>query len=96
MLDVRLFRNPRFSAASGANALAFFGLFGFIFLITQYFQAVRGYDPLHAGVATLPFAVITGGLSPWSPRPRPRRRRCSRWPSCPPAPGPPAIRTTSR
>jgi EmrB/QacA subfamily drug resistance transporter len=64
MLDVRLFRNPRFSAASGAIALAFFGLFGFIFLITQYFQAVRGYDPLHAGVATLPFAVITGGLSP--------------------------------
>ena len=49
MLDVRLFRNPRFSAASGAIALAFFGLFGFIFLITQYFQLVRGWDPLRAG-----------------------------------------------
>src|SRR6201997_5325670 len=44
MLDVRLFRNPRFSAASGAIALAFFALFGFIFLITQYFQVVRGWD----------------------------------------------------
>ena len=43
MLDVRLFRNPRFAAASGAIALAFFGLFGFIFMITQYFQIVRGY-----------------------------------------------------
>jgi EmrB/QacA subfamily drug resistance transporter len=64
LLDVRLFRNPRFTAASVAIALAFFGLFGFIFMITQYFQAVRGYDPLHAGVATLPFAVITGGLAP--------------------------------
>lgn len=64
MLDVRLFRNPRFTAASAAIALAFFGLFGFIFLITQYFQAVRGYNPLHAGVATLPFAIVTGGLSP--------------------------------
>lgn len=64
MLDVRLFRNPRFTAASGSIALAFFGLFGFIFLITQYFQAVRGYDPLRAGVATLPFAVITGACSP--------------------------------
>ena len=64
MLDVRLFRNPRFSAASGSIALAFFGLFGFIFLITQYFQVVRGYDPLRAGVATLPFAVVTGALSP--------------------------------
>jgi EmrB/QacA subfamily drug resistance transporter len=64
MLDVRLFRSPRFTVASGAIALAFFGLFGFIFLITQYFQAVRGYDPLRAGVATLPFAVVTGALSP--------------------------------
>jgi EmrB/QacA subfamily drug resistance transporter len=64
MLDVRLFRNPRFSAASGSIALAFFALFGFIFLITQYFQVVRGYDPLRAGVATLPFAVVTGALSP--------------------------------
>jgi EmrB/QacA subfamily drug resistance transporter len=64
MLDVRLFRDPRFTAASAAIALAFFGLFGFIFLITQYFQIVRGYDPLRAGVATLPFAVITGAVSP--------------------------------
>ncbi len=64
MLDVRLFRNPRFSAASGSIALAFFGLFGFIFMITQYFQVVRGYDPLRAGVATLPFAIVTGALSP--------------------------------
>jgi EmrB/QacA subfamily drug resistance transporter len=64
MLDVRLFANARFSAASGAIALAFFGLFGFIFLITQYFQVVRGYDTLRAGVATLPFAVVTGAMSP--------------------------------
>jgi EmrB/QacA subfamily drug resistance transporter len=64
MLDVRLFANARFSAAAGAIALAFFGLFGFIFLITQYFQVVRGYDPLKAGVATLPFAVVTGAMSP--------------------------------
>ncbi|HXZ63173.1 MAG TPA: DHA2 family efflux MFS transporter permease subunit [Streptosporangiaceae bacterium] len=64
MLDVRLFRNMRFTAASGAIALAFFGLFGFIFLVTQYFQLVRGYDPLRAGVATLPFAIVTGAVSP--------------------------------
>ena len=64
MLDVRLFRNPRFTAASVAIALAFFGLFGFIFMITQYFQIVRGYDPLGAGIATLPFAFVTAGFSP--------------------------------
>jgi EmrB/QacA subfamily drug resistance transporter len=66
LLDVRLFRNPRFSAASGAVALAFFGLFGFIFLITQYFQVVRDYDTLRAGVATLPFAIVIGACSPLS------------------------------
>ncbi len=64
LLDVRLFRNPRFSAASVSIALAFFGLFGFIFMITQYFQIVRGYDTLRAGVATLPFAVVTAAFSP--------------------------------
>jgi MFS transporter, DHA2 family, multidrug resistance protein len=64
MLDVRLFRNPRFTAASAAIALAFFGLFGFIFMITQYFQIVRGYNTLHAGLATLPFAIVTGAFSP--------------------------------
>lgn len=64
LLDMRLFRNPRFSAASGAIALAFFGLFGFIFMITQYFQVVRDYSTLRAGVATLPFAIVTGAVSP--------------------------------
>jgi DHA2 family multidrug resistance protein-like MFS transporter len=64
LLDVKLFTNLRFSAASGAITAAFFGLFGFIFLITQYFQTVRGYGTLHAGVATLPFAFVTGGVSP--------------------------------
>ena len=64
LLDVRLFTDRRFSAASGAIAVAFFGLFGFIFLITQYFQAVRGYDTLTAGLATLPFALVIGATSP--------------------------------
>jgi MFS transporter, DHA2 family, multidrug resistance protein len=64
LFDVTLFTNARFSAASAAIAAAFFGLFGFIFLITQYFQIVRGYGVLEAGVATLPFAVVIGSLSP--------------------------------
>jgi DHA2 family multidrug resistance protein-like MFS transporter len=64
LLDVRLFTNLRFSAASFAITAAFFGLFGFIFLITQYFQTVRNYDTLDAGLATLPFAVVTATLSP--------------------------------
>ena len=60
MLDVRLFRNMRFSAASGAVTVSFFTLFGFIFLITQYFQFVRGYGPLSTGVRLLPVALAVG------------------------------------
>src|SRR5580704_9947097 len=60
MLDVRLFRNMRFSAASGAVTVSFFTLFGFIFLMTQYFQFVRGYGPLSAGVHLLPVALSVG------------------------------------
>jgi EmrB/QacA subfamily drug resistance transporter len=57
MLDVSLFRNPAFSAASGAVTLAFFALFGFIFLITQYMQFVRGWTSLSTGVRILPVAI---------------------------------------
>jgi EmrB/QacA subfamily drug resistance transporter len=57
MLEVALFRNMRFSAASGAVTVSFFTLFGFIFLITQYFQFVRGYGPLSTGVRLLPVAL---------------------------------------
>ena len=68
MLDVRVFRNARFSAASGAVACAFFGLFGFIFLMTQYFQVVRGYSTLSAGLHTLPFAVASAIAAPLAAR----------------------------
>jgi EmrB/QacA subfamily drug resistance transporter len=57
MLDVRLFKNLRFSAASGAVTVAFFTLFGFIFLMTQFFQFIRAYSPLSTGVHLLPVAV---------------------------------------
>ena len=57
LLDVRLFTNLRFSAASGAVTVAFFALFGFIFLITQFFQLLQGYGPLETGVRILPVAL---------------------------------------
>ncbi len=57
MLDVSLFRTRAFSAASAAVTVAFFALFGFIFLITQYFQVIRGYTSLQTGVRILPVAV---------------------------------------
>jgi EmrB/QacA subfamily drug resistance transporter len=57
MLDVGLFANMRFSAASAAVTIGFFTLFGFIFLMTQFFQFVRTYGPLSTGVHLLPVAV---------------------------------------
>jgi EmrB/QacA subfamily drug resistance transporter len=56
MLDLSLFRNPRFTAASVSVAVSFFALSGFIFLVTQYFQFVKGYGPLSTGVRLLPVA----------------------------------------
>ena len=60
MLDIRLFRNMRFTAASGSVTISFFTLFGFIFLMTQYFQFIRGYGPLSTGVHLLPVALSVG------------------------------------
>ncbi len=57
MIDVSLFRRPAFSAASAAVTIAFFALFGFIFLVTQYFQFIRGYGSLSTGARILPVAI---------------------------------------
>src|SRR6478752_7178022 len=57
MIDVSLFRTPAFSAASGAVTVAFFALFGFIFLVTQYMQFIRGWGTLATGVRILPVAM---------------------------------------
>ena len=68
MLDVSFFADPRFSAASGAITLAFFSLFGFIFLLTQYLQFVLGDSPLQAGLRLAPPAagIVVG--APLAPR----------------------------
>ena len=46
MLDVRFFKNPRFSAASLAVTFVFFAMFGSLFFLSQYLQFVLGYDAL--------------------------------------------------
>ena len=64
LLDVRVFTIPRFSGGALSISVAFFCLFGFIFLITQYFQFVKGYSTLSAGVHTLPFAIVAAVFTP--------------------------------
>ena len=68
LLDVTFFKNARFSAATGSIGIAFLSLFGFTFLVTQYFQFVRGYEPLESGLRTIPFAVGAGVTAPLAAR----------------------------
>ena len=64
LLDVRVFKIPRFTGGALSISVAFFCLFGFIFLITQYFQFVKGYSTLSAGLHTLPFAIVAAIATP--------------------------------
>jgi MFS transporter, DHA2 family, multidrug resistance protein len=68
MLDLRLFRNPRFTAASLAVTTLYFALFGTIFFQTLHLQVVLGYDPLGAGLRILPFAVVLLVVANTTPR----------------------------
>jgi predicted MFS family arabinose efflux permease len=70
MLPMRFFRSRSFSAANGASLAMSFGMFGSIFLLTQFFQTAQGYSPLEAGLRVLPWtampmivAPIAGALS---------------------------------
>jgi EmrB/QacA subfamily drug resistance transporter len=66
MLDMSFFRNPRFSAASGAITLVFLSLFGTLFLLTQYLQIVLGFSTIKAGAILLPQALVLMVFAPLS------------------------------
>ena len=68
MLDLRFFRNPRFTAATTSISLVFFVMFGMIFLLTQYLQLVLGYSPLQAGLRIVPWAITYMAVAPLSAR----------------------------
>ncbi|QSB17267.1 MFS transporter [Natronosporangium hydrolyticum] len=65
-LDIRLFRNPRFSTAAGVVALIFFAAFGVLFFVIFFLQLVRDYSPLQAGLLLMPFAVAQLIFAPLS------------------------------
>jgi EmrB/QacA subfamily drug resistance transporter len=64
MLPLRFFRNRTFAAANVASLAMFFGLFGSIFLLAQFFQTVQGYSPLDAGLRILPWTAMPIFISP--------------------------------
>ena len=68
MLDVSVFLNPRFSGGSLAVTAGFLTLFGFIFVITQYFQFIKDYTAFQTGVRLLPVAASIALASILGPR----------------------------
>jgi DHA2 family multidrug resistance protein-like MFS transporter len=54
LIDVRLFRNPAFSGAVGSNLVMIFASSTLSLAFSLYFQVVRGWSPLTAGLALLP------------------------------------------
>jgi EmrB/QacA subfamily drug resistance transporter len=68
MLQMSVFQNARFTAASMTITLTFFALFGSLFLMTQYWQLVHGYSPLQAGIRLLPHAATMMIVAPLSAR----------------------------
>jgi EmrB/QacA subfamily drug resistance transporter len=64
MLPLRFFRNRTFTAANVASLLMFFGMFGSIFLLAQFFQTVQGYSPLAAGLRILPWTAMPIFVAP--------------------------------
>src|SRR4051794_24413202 len=70
MLPMRFFRSRAFAASNGVSFAMYFGVFGSIFLLAQFFQVTQHMSPLEAGLRTLPWtgapmfvAPIAGILS---------------------------------
>jgi len=64
MLPLRFFRNVAFSLANLASLFMFFGMFGSIFLLSQFFQTVQGYSPFGSGLRILPWTLAPMFIAP--------------------------------
>ena len=67
-LDLSLFRIRLFTAGNIANLLSGLAFAALAFVLTLYFQLVRGYDPLHAGIFLIPLdltLILIGPVSGW-------------------------------
>jgi len=59
LVDLGLFRSARFTWGTVLATMVSFAMFGLLFAMPQYFQAVMGQDPLGSGIRLLP---LIGGL----------------------------------
>ncbi|MET9420670.1 MFS transporter [Streptomyces sp. NPDC006540] len=64
MLPMRLFRSRAFFGINVASLLMFLGMFGSIFLLSQFLQGVAGYSPTEAGLRMLPWTGMSLLVAP--------------------------------
>jgi len=64
MLPMRFFRSRGFAATNIVSFAMFFGVFGSIFYISQFFQTAQGYSPLESGIRTLPWTAMPIFVAP--------------------------------
>jgi EmrB/QacA subfamily drug resistance transporter len=66
MIDLKLFARPRFLWGSVAATLATFALAGLLFVLPQFLQDVKGFDPLNTGLRLVPMMaglMVGAGVS---------------------------------
>ncbi|QLE72627.1 DHA2 family efflux MFS transporter permease subunit [Streptomyces rectiverticillatus] len=66
MLPMRLFKNRAFAGVNAASVFMFVGMFGAIFLLSQFLQNVLGYSPTEAGLRMLPWTGMPMIAAPLS------------------------------
>src|SRR6185312_8787620 len=64
MLPLRFFRSRGFASVNVVSLAMYFGVFGSIFLLAQFFQVTQGYSPLEAGLRTLPWTIMPMFVAP--------------------------------
>ncbi len=64
MLPMSFFRSRAFSATNAVSLVMYFGMFGAIFLLAQFFQTVQGYSPLESGIRILPWTAMPLFVAP--------------------------------
>jgi MFS family permease len=64
MLPMHFFRDRTFALTNTASFLMFFGMFGSIFLLAQFFQTVQHMSPLAAGLRILPWTAMPIFIAP--------------------------------
>jgi EmrB/QacA subfamily drug resistance transporter len=64
MLPMRFFRDRVFALTNVASLFMFFGMFGSIFLLSQFFQTVQGYSPFGSGLRILPWTAMPIFIAP--------------------------------